>query len=443
MGHDNQILVEPDRAGVILPVADGFGAMSLELYTRFTDVGPVDRITVTAEGAGLTYGSESLGSDADFRLAATFRRRLGDRFAADLEFLGGRFRRDQVEQFNLNQGQTLVRLAYAPGTAWLTTVGVRYGVAAFPDRPVAPESDLTTGPGDVEVTPLTPVTEQDEQFDVLLGGLRRFSGGAFLSAELLHRATSSNQARAAYTGPSLTLRAGKALPAGLEGALYFSYTHRAFTSPYPVALAPGGGYLTEARRDDSRQVGLSVAWAVDRRVGVFGDVGVVNQNSSLPDYEFDQVRVMLGLTVDLWTAGGMRRPIELTPLAPAAETPLVTQNGVRFRYSSPTAQSVLLVGDFNGWQRGVHALEPRGDGAFEITVPLDRGIWRYAFVVDGEWVRPPAAPRYEPDGFGGLNGVVEVLDVSPGVAVTRGPEDRPNEETADSPRTGDREPDSR
>jgi hypothetical protein len=42
------------------------------------------------------------------------------------------------------------------------------------------------------------------------------------------------------------------------------------------------------------------------------------------------------------------------------------------------------------------------------VVPLAAGVWRYAFLVDGEWVSPPDASRYEEDGFGGRNGVIHV-----------------------------------
>ena len=243
--------------------------------------------------------------------------------------------------------------------------------------------------------------------------------------------------------PSFTFRAGNSLPLGLSGSLYLSYTRRTYGDPYAVSLDPEGGFVTEDRNDASRQAGLSLSWPVARQVGVFGDASYTNQTSSLPDYEFDQVRLLMGLSVDLWSTGGVRQPIELTPLAPSADTPLVTPSGVSFRFSSFGATSVMLVGDFNGWNARSHPMDAAGKGGWETTIPLDRGIWRYAFVVDGEWIRPPGAPRYEEDGFGGTNGVVEVLDVSSGAVVTQGPESRPKTQEPSPSSSPDRDPDSR
>jgi hypothetical protein len=45
---------------------------------------------------------------------------------------------------------------------------------------------------------------------------------------------------------------------------------------------------------------------------------------------------------------------------------------------------------------------------WETTIPIPSGIWRYAFVVDGKWTSPSDAMRYEDDGFGGTNGILQV-----------------------------------
>ena len=61
-----------------------------------------------------------------------------------------------------------------------------------------------------------------------------------------------------------------------------------------------------------------------------------------------------------------------------------------------------MVGGFNGWDPTRNPLTgPDQDGVWETVIPLTAGVWRYAFVVDGEWVEPLDAPRYEDDGFGG------------------------------------------
>ena len=82
---------------------------------------------------------------------------------------------------------------------------------------------------------------------------------------------------------------------------------------------------------------------------------------------------------------------------------------MRFQLRAPGASAVSLVGGFNGWVPGVHQLNgPDPNGIWEAVVPIQPGIYRYAFVVDGEWKAPQDAPRYEDDGFGGENGVVEI-----------------------------------
>ena len=45
---------------------------------------------------------------------------------------------------------------------------------------------------------------------------------------------------------------------------------------------------------------------------------------------------------------------------------------------------------------------------FEVWLDLPAGSHRYHFVVDGQTRRPPDAPRYAPDGFGGEDGVLDV-----------------------------------
>ncbi len=52
----------------------------------------------------------------------------------------------------------------------------------------------------------------------------------------------------------------------------------------------------------------------------------------------------------------------------------------RLPYSSPY---VWLVGDFNGWQQGIHPLKKREDGTFEAILALSPGTYRYAFCLDG------------------------------------------------------------
>jgi len=81
---------------------------------------------------------------------------------------------------------------------------------------------------------------------------------------------------------------------------------------------------------------------------------------------------------------------------------------VQFRIDLPDASAVRLAGNFTEWQP-TYVLQQVRPGTWSILVPLDPGVYNYAFVVnEKEWVADPAAPAVA-DGFGGLNSQVSVL----------------------------------
>lgn len=84
--------------------------------------------------------------------------------------------------------------------------------------------------------------------------------------------------------------------------------------------------------------------------------------------------------------------------------------GVPFIVYAPGAQSVALVGDFNGWDTAATPLQRTGAaGAWVVTVPLPPGRYRYAFLIDGtRWLADPGAPRAPDDDFGTPNSVLTV-----------------------------------
>ena len=85
-------------------------------------------------------------------------------------------------------------------------------------------------------------------------------------------------------------------------------------------------------------------------------------------------------------ANGAARPI-------AAAAIRDTLRLVRFVLAAPTASSVALVGDFNGWRRDATFLVSGEGGTWTAAVALAPGRHRYAFVVDdSQWVADPADP---------------------------------------------------
>jgi hypothetical protein len=71
---------------------------------------------------------------------------------------------------------------------------------------------------------------------------------------------------------------------------------------------------------------------------------------------------------------------------------------VDFRVRAAKAKKVYLVGDFNAWKAGTLPLARMPYGAWELTLPLKAGSYRYRFVVDGEEVLDPEAPAANDNG---------------------------------------------
>ena len=75
-------------------------------------------------------------------------------------------------------------------------------------------------------------------------------------------------------------------------------------------------------------------------------------------------------------------------------TPLVPKKTLRtanFICNAPQAHSVSLVGDFNEWNPASHPMKRMPDGAWLLSVDLNHGHHRYAFLVDGKLTLDPRA----------------------------------------------------
>ncbi len=64
---------------------------------------------------------------------------------------------------------------------------------------------------------------------------------------------------------------------------------------------------------------------------------------------------------------------------------------LNFICSAPHAKSVNLVGDFNEWNPTSHPMKKMPDGAWLLSVDLNHGHHRYAFLVDGHLTLDPRA----------------------------------------------------
>ena len=81
---------------------------------------------------------------------------------------------------------------------------------------------------------------------------------------------------------------------------------------------------------------------------------------------------------------------------------------VQFRLDAPNASRVALAGNFTNWQPTVQ-LSRSGGGVWTVIVPLEQGVHKYSFVIDGKvWQTDPMVPTVS-DGFGGENSQIAIL----------------------------------
>jgi hypothetical protein len=86
----------------------------------------------------------------------------------------------------------------------------------------------------------------------------------------------------------------------------------------------------------------------------------------------------------------------------------IGKNTVEFKLHKPTARLVALVGDFNGWNPENDLLAKDDSGFWKITKRLSRGVYRYKYVVDGEWVADMFNKNSASDNIGGVCSIIEV-----------------------------------
>lgn len=75
--------------------------------------------------------------------------------------------------------------------------------------------------------------------------------------------------------------------------------------------------------------------------------------------------------------------------------------------------TVEVSGSFNTWAEppAAPALTRGNDGVWRLTLTLGPGSHSYKLIVNGTWIADPANPNTEPDGFKGVNSVIELCSV--------------------------------
>jgi hypothetical protein len=400
-GHDDQILAESERLGVVAPVSDGYATGVSSMVLQWQSARRVNRIDLRFDLAATGYGTKIIGGDSELGLTAAYRQALPRGLAVDASLARWWFRRD-VEAagepvFDYDLGRLDLRLGMPMGTAWFMTLGAQRNWFTFPGR------SLEAG------------GEQERQNQIILSLVlgRALGRRSNLTGSILLRDTSSNVALAEFQGPGLWLKGQVGLTRSWSLTFYGAYIRRNYSTA-PVYETRGGETVAteELRADDAWQGGAALQRVLDDRLILFLQGTFLHQSSRDPAFSYDQSRIGVGLEFALLRGRSGSPVTRLLPLPPEPTLlPRKVDGGILFRYRDPAAGSVSVVGGFNGWDPGRSPLSgPDGEGVWEGVVAIPPGRWRFSFVVDGEWVPPPEAVLFEDDGFGGRHGI---LDVAP------------------------------
>lgn len=389
-GYDSEVLADPEGLGVVEGVGAPFLASSLDLDFGFGGIGGErGRLRAGLRASRTGYAEEGPESDLDLRGRLMYDRPFRGVHFFNLRAEGGRFRRGSLPLFDLNHAFAEASLTRAVGDAWYAGARTDFTFLDYPGR--YPDDEGAK-------------TERDRRTGAALSLSRRFGAAGIAEFSAGFRACASNDSLAEYAGPAVSIRAVFGDRRRLLVIPYVTFSARTY-GRYPVLEGGGEGLVDtgEERRDVTWRAGGTVERRVAPRLSLVLDGAVLRQTSNIADFEFDQIRVAAGVSVDLWR--GTERAFPSAPDRPLAPV-RIGDGRYRFVCREAEAREVFLVGGFNGWRIGADPMERRGE-IWTVEVELPEGEWRYAFVVDGEWRAPEGAARYEEDGFGGVLGIVD------------------------------------
>jgi 1,4-alpha-glucan branching enzyme len=119
------------------------------------------------------------------------------------------------------------------------------------------------------------------------------------------------------------------------------------------------------------------------------------------------------------------KPARKTKTVKPARTPKATPRGLVKQFlktrpvckvtftlpkeAAPEAQTVCLMGEFNGWSPDATPMKRRTDGDFWVSLDLEKGrSYRFRYLIDGwKFENDWQADRYEANPYGGDDSVIE------------------------------------
>jgi 1,4-alpha-glucan branching enzyme len=79
-----------------------------------------------------------------------------------------------------------------------------------------------------------------------------------------------------------------------------------------------------------------------------------------------------------------------------------------FSLEAPDADDVILMADFNKWNKKLHPMKKDNNGVWSRIVVIPPGRYEYKYMVDGEWWHDPKNPEVCYNQHGTLNSVITV-----------------------------------
>ena len=118
---------------------------------------------------------------------------------------------------------------------------------------------------------------------------------------------------------------------------------------------------------------------------------------SVPSVFFAEALTKYFGFISSWNTAVLKpsRPVSLPPpplrsSAQAKKTAAPKIKFVKFSAKLQGAKKVFLVGDFNNWQETAIPMKKNDRGAWEITLPLPPGRYRYLYNADGKQTKDAA-----------------------------------------------------
>lgn len=75
---------------------------------------------------------------------------------------------------------------------------------------------------------------------------------------------------------------------------------------------------------------------------------------------------------------------------------------------APEAKEVYLAGEFNNWKLDEDSRMEQNNGCWTKRLNLNKGKYRYRFVIDGKWAEDPANPSRQLNPYGTMDSLIEI-----------------------------------